>query len=492
VLYNSIEYFLFLSVLLVVYWKAPQKARNPILIVASLVFYAYWSIAFLLHYVIILALNFPLFLAILKNRSKWAMRAALVLDFGNLIFFKYFYFMIRTIENFVPAEYRGTLSQINPDNGEILPIIILPLAISFYTFQIVAFHVDAYRGEVTEAPGFWKYFLFISYFPQHIAGPIIRHHHLLKQLDEPRDPSKVDVHRALALIGMGVFKKVIIADTFAGMAAQITRNPEKYDPAFVILGSVFFAIQVYSDFAGYSDIARGSSLLLGFELPVNFRGPFFQLSYQEHWQRWHITLSFWLRDYLYIALGGNRQGKFRSHLYLLITFILGGLWHGAGWGFVIWGTLVGSLLVLERICRDLGWISVQETWGRRDQESSKSYSIRTVRNLSRMSLIFGLIVAGGIFFNAGLDVSVAMRNFTAIFNPEADTKEFGLNSWHGLLFLAFLFLHWLEYQDFAPVFRLREKYAHLERPVIVVSAVLLMFLMSWKAAGNTSFVYFQF
>ncbi len=491
-LYNSIEYFLFLSILLVVYWAAPQRFRNPILIVASLLFYAYWSVAFLLHYFVILALNYPLFLAILKNRSKAAMRAALVLDFGNLIFFKYFYFMVRTVEAFVPAEFRGTLSQINPDNGDIIPVIILPLAISFYTFQIVAFHVDAYRGDVTEAPSFWKYFLFISYFPQHIAGPIIRHHHLLKQLDEPRDPGAVDVNRALALIGMGLIKKVIIADTFAGMALQITRSPEKYDPIFVILGSVFFAIQVYSDFAGYSDIARGSSLLLGFELPVNFRGPFFQLSYQEHWQRWHITLSFWLRDYLYISLGGNRQGKFRSHLYLLITFILGGLWHGAGWGFVIWGTLVGSLLAVERILRDLGWISVSETWCRREGEETGAYAVRSLKNFLRMSVIFTLIFTGGIFFNAGLDLTVASRNFNAIFWPEADTKAFGLNSWHAILFLTFLFLHWLEYQDFEPVFRLREKYAKLERPLLTVGAVLLMFLISWKAAGNQTFVYFQF
>ena len=490
-LFNSVEYFVFLFVLLIVYWSSPHRFRNVILTVASLLFYAYWSFGFLLHYVAILALNYPLLRLIIQKKSKPALVAALVLDFGNLIFFKYFYFLIRSLDALIPGQ-PGLLSQITPDNGDIIPVIILPLAISFYTFQIVAFHVDGIRGEVTEAPGFWKYFLFISYFPQHIAGPIIRHHHLLKQLDEPRDPKAVDVERGLALIGMGLFKKMLIADFFAQAALQITRSPEKYDPAYVVLGSVFFAIQVYSDFSGYSDMARGSSVLLGFELPVNFRGPFFQLSYQEHWQRWHITLSYWLRDYLYIALGGNRAGRLRSHFNLLLTFILGGLWHGAGWGFVIWGVIVGTILVSERILRDAGLISVDATWGRREAEAAREFFVRTLRNTARCLFILTIIVSGGIFFNAGLDLNVARTNFNAIFSPADGTKAYPVTSYHALMFLVFLFLHWIEYLDFKPLLVRREKWKRFERPALALSAVGLLFFLSWKALGNAAFVYFQF
>ncbi|MCE9597414.1 MAG: MBOAT family protein [Spirochaetia bacterium] len=491
-LYNSIEYFVFFSVLLIIYWSAVPRFRNIILIISSLVFYAYWSFPFLLHYCVILTLNYPLLQMIIKRKSRAALIGALVLDIGNLAFFKYFYFMVRSLEFVLPGNLTGTLSQITPENGDVIPVIILPLAISFYTFQIIAFHMDAYRGEVTEVPGFWKYFLFISYFPQHIAGPIIRHEDLLKQLDEPRNPAAVDVERGLALIGMGLVKKILIADLFAQLALSITHSPEKYDPPIVFLGCVFFAIQVYSDFSGYSDIARGSSLLLGFELPVNFRGPFFQLSYQEHWQRWHITLSFWLRDYLYIALGGNRKGKFKSHLFLLITFVLGGLWHGAGWGFVLWGVAVGMFLVIERILREKGWISSDEKWGRREAEATSTFSFRTFKNFLRMSMILTLIVLGGIFFNAGTDLSLIVRNFKALFSPAPNTIPFGVNSYHGFVFLIFLFLHWLEYNDFRPIFDRREKWRALEKPALVGFALLLLFTISWKATGNTPFVYFQF
>lgn len=490
-LFNSIEYFVFLAVLLVVYWGSPHRYRKSILTAASLLFYAYWSIGFLLHYVAILALNYPLLRLIIKKRSKPALLAALVLDFGNLFFFKYFYFVIKSLDAVLPGP-PGLLAQINPDNGDIIPVIILPLAISFYTFQIVAFHLDGIRGEVTEVPGFWKYFLFISYFPQHIAGPIIRHHHLLKQLDEPRDAAAVDVERGLALLGMGLVKKMLIADYFAQAALQITRSPEKYDPVFVVLGSVFFAIQVYSDFSGYSDMARGSSILLGFDLPVNFRGPFFQLSYQEHWQRWHITLSYWLRDYLYISLGGNRAGKMRSHINLLLTFILGGLWHGAGWGFVIWGVIVGGILVIERILRDAGIISVDAVWGRKEGEEGSAFLLRTVKNTARALMIFTFVVTGGVFFNAGLDLDIAKMNFEAVFLPAADTKAYAITSYHGILLLVFLFLHWLEYLDFKPLLDRREKWKRFERPAIALFAVVLLFLLSWKAVGNAAFVYFQF
>lgn len=491
-LYNSIEYFVFFSILLIIYWAAAPRSRNVILIVASLLFYAYWSFPFLIHYCVILALNYPLLYLIIKRRSRGALIAALILDLGNLAFFKYFYFFVRSLEVVLPASFDVTLSQITPENGDIIPVIILPLAISFYTFQIIAFHMDAYRGEVTEVPGFWKYFLFISYFPQHIAGPIIRHEDLLKQLDEPRNPGAVDVERGLALIGMGLVKKILIADLFAQLAASITRNPEKYDPLIVFLGCVLFAIQVYADFSGYSDIARGSSLLLGFELPVNFRGPFYQLSYQEHWQRWHITLSFWLRDYLYIAMGGNRKGKFKSHVFLVITFILGGLWHGAGWGFVLWGLAVGLFLVVERILREAGIFSKEERWARRENEQTATFGFRTFKNFLRMALIFTLVALGGVFFNAGTDLNLIVRNYSALVSFSRETIPFGLNSYHGLVFLVFLFLHWLEYNDFRFIFERREKWKAFERPALVGFAVLLLFAISWKASGNVPFVYFQF
>ena len=489
-LFNSVEFFVFLTAAYIIYWSAPHAARRLVLFLFSLIFYASWSPLFLVHFLLIILINYPFLVQIQKNKSRFALIFVLFLNFLNLAFFKYFYFFVDSVNYFA---HSPLLASINPQNDDIIPAIILPLAISFYTFQITALQVDVYRNEMKEAPSLFNFSLFITFFPQLIAGPIMRQDQLFPQLEMEKKPDDIDITRGLALIGTGLVKKVFIADLLAAVSKTVSQSPGDYHAISLLFSAYFFLIMVYCDFSGYTDFARGAALLFGFEIPANFRGPLFQISYSDHWNRWHITLSTWLRDYLYIALGGNRQGATRAYFNLFLTFFLGGLWHGAGWGFAIWGTLNGLYVAIERyIYKGTNLIKTPASWGRREDESDKSYRKRTAYNVFKAILIFNSIAMAAIFFNTGLDVSRGVRIFLGIFtNWDPELKVFPLNTYHGLMLLLFLFLHYLEYNDY---FRkqnwetLARQYSSKLMPAV---AVLLLFYCSWKAGGDT-FVYFQF
>ncbi|MBX7058956.1 MAG: MBOAT family protein [Leptospirales bacterium] len=354
-LFNSVVFLLFFLFVYAVYWALPGRARKIFLILASIFFYAawglqsegWWGLRWTAQFLGITGLNYLATVRILKSegaaRKRW-LGAIILLDLLNLGLFKYFDFLRRLLLDLglpLPAEAQGFN-------------LFLPLAISFYTFQVMAYVVDVYRGVVDRDYGFTRFFLFILFFPQLIAGPIMRSTDFMDQIDDPW----IDRRRmfdGLWLALAGLTKKVLIADPMGQIVAPVFYEPQTYDGVSLLLAGVCFSIQVYCDFSGYTDIARGAARLLGYEIPENFLAPYFSRSAQELWQRWHITLATWLRDYIYIPLGGNRRGKLRTYVNLMITFTLGGLWHGADYTYVAWGAFWGALLAVERwLQTDLG------------------------------------------------------------------------------------------------------------------------------------------
>ena len=326
------------------------EASKAFLVFASLFFYSWWNIIYLPLILISMLFNYVLGSQLStfgKNRKKCCSKKSLltfgvILNLGLLGYFKYSDFFLENI---------NTLFQTH------IPLLhlALPLAISFYTFQQIAYLVDSYRGETKEYD-FLNYAVFVTFFPQLIAGPIVQHAEMMPQFANIRN--KVINYRNIALglfiFSMGLFKKVIIADTFSVWATQGFDVAQKLEFIEAWVTSLSYTFQLYFDFSGYTDMAIGIALLFNIQLPINFNSPYKALSIQDFWRRWHITLSRFLKDYIYIPLGGNRKGEFHTYTNLFTTFLLGGIWHGAGWTFVFWGALHGIALIIHRAWQKIG------------------------------------------------------------------------------------------------------------------------------------------
>jgi alginate O-acetyltransferase complex protein AlgI len=344
VLFDSPIYFLFLIIVVLVYWRLPWRKQNWMLLAASYFFYGWWDWRFLGLMMLSTTLDYFIAFRIAgagdPRRRKTFLILSLVLNFTFLGFFKYFNFFT---DSLVAAAAAFGLHLSAP-----LLRVLLPPGISFYTFQEVAYIVDVYRRKEEPARNFVDYALFVSLFPHLIAGPIQRPNHLLNQVQRPRSFDTAVFFDGVMLIVFGLFRKCVLADNF-GIVANLAFDGglgRGFYPT--LIGATAFAFQIYGDFSGYTDLARGSAKLLGFQFVVNFRRPYLAVSLQHFWRRWHISLSSWLRDYLYIPLGGNQKGPSRTYLNLMITMLLGGLWHGANWTFVVWGGLHGGGLAVER------------------------------------------------------------------------------------------------------------------------------------------------
>jgi D-alanyl-lipoteichoic acid acyltransferase DltB (MBOAT superfamily) len=344
-LFDTPIYVVFLVVVVLAYWCLSFRNQNRFLLAASYLFYGWWDWRFLALMIGSTILDYFIAIKIEDAKDPRVRRSLLVLsllvNFTILGFFKYF--------NFFAGSLHHGLSTLGIQVSLPFLKIILPPGISFYTFQEVAYIVDVYSGKLRASRSFLDYGLFISLFPHLIAGPIQRPSHLLPQVQQPRHWDSDKVFDGLLLILEGLFRKVVVADNCALIAnAAFNGSFGKPSLPVVLLGTYAFAWQIYGDFSGYSSIARGSAQLLGFHFMVNFRQPYLAESIQDFWRRWHISLSTWLRDYLYIPLGGNRHGERQTYRNLMLTMLLGGLWHGANWTFVVWGGLHGGGLSAER------------------------------------------------------------------------------------------------------------------------------------------------
>lgn len=339
----SFEYILFLPIVFVFYWLFPKKYRWVVLLISSYYFYMSWNIKYslLMLFITLVSYSSALLISRFNQYKKIILTTSVILCLGCLFFFKYFNFLSETVYNIITC--------CGISGNRLIIDVILPVGISFYTFQSMSYVIDVYKGKVQPERHFGKYAAFVSFFPQLVAGPIERTENLLPQIKEPRTFDYNQATYGLKLIAWGVFKKIVIADMAAKTVDNIYNSLTDYRGFALIGATVIFGLQIYCDFSGYSDIAIGSAKLLGVNLMKNFNSPYFSGSIKEFWSRWHISLSTWFRDYVYIPLGGNRVGKHRTAINLLITFLVSGLWHGANWTFAIWGILHGLYQVLENL-----------------------------------------------------------------------------------------------------------------------------------------------
>ncbi len=343
--FNSWVYMLFLPLVFLLYWPLPHRGRLFLLLVANAVFYGWWDVRFLVLIGLTISIDFIAGGRIGRlgpddpARKRWLL-VSVIGNLGILGTFKYF--------DFFSASAADLLMELGITVDPFLLKVALPVGISFYTFQSMAYTIDVFRDRVKPVYDPLVYATYVSFFPQLVAGPIERAGHLIPQIEHRRTWGDADPKLAFYLILWGLYKKIVIADNLAKIVA-LCLDGEATTAGCVVVGSLAFAFQIYCDFSAYTDIARGSALLLGVRLCENFKLPYFAISPSDFWTRWHISLSSWLRDYLYISLGGNRNGRRKTYRNLFLTMLLGGLWHGAAWNFVIWGIYHGLLLIGYRI-----------------------------------------------------------------------------------------------------------------------------------------------
>ncbi|MFK8112155.1 MAG: MBOAT family protein [Rubripirellula sp.] len=359
-LFTQIEFPIFFALVVIAAWLCRGRtARNSLLLVASYYFYAYWDYRFCGLLVLSTVVDFLAARAIDRSTNQATRKKLLLLsvctNLGMLGFFKYFNFFLDSLQPLLTAmgTHAGTLE------------ILLPVGISFYTFQTLSYTIDVYRGKLHPVQRFLDFALYVAFFPQLVAGPIVRARELLPQLASVPKWSRRRFYGGFQQLLRGALKKVLLADRLGEMVDVVFAGPDLYSGVTVWIAVLAYAGQIYYDFSGYTDMAIGAAKMLGYRFPANFRHPYLATSIADFWHRWHMTLSRWLKDYLYIPLGGNRGGELATYRNLIITMTLGGLWHGAAWTFVLWGIWHGAALAIERYAkqvlslslpRPLGWI----------------------------------------------------------------------------------------------------------------------------------------
>jgi len=472
--FNSFGFWFFATVVLLVYHRLGHRLQNRFLLLASYFFYGCWDWRFL--FLILFTTAFEFFSAgeIAKTadpnrRRRWVM-ASLLVELGILGLFKYFGFFLE--------ELNRILGTVGLEHWEPGLRLILPAGISFYTFQALSYTIDVYRGRTTASRSFPDFALFISFFPQLVAGPIERSDHLLPQVENPRKLlSGVLFRDGLYLVMTGLFLKVVIADNMAWLANFVfAAQPEELNGAEVLIGIYAFAFQIYGDFAGYSAIAIGVSKWLGFDLMENFRRPYFAGNPREFWQRWHISLSTWLRDYLYIPLGGNRDGEGKTNRNLVLTMVLGGLWHGAAWTFVVWGGIHGL------------WLVVHRQWSRLLGRNAESGASGGVGKIAGILATFHLVCLTWLFFRAeSIDQALGLL---AALGSGWHLSDFVLT---GVSLMAFFLGPWLAFegwQEWRKDSQVLVKAPWQARAAFYLYVILM--LLFFAAPVSVEFIYFQF
>jgi alginate O-acetyltransferase complex protein AlgI len=387
VVFNSFAYFVFFPTVVALYFATPQRVRWAVLLAASYVFYGWWKPANLFFLLLSTTVDYGVGLLLGRVQREGPRRALLAAslgaNFGLLFLFKYLHFFSASAEILlrplgVPALH--------------VPDLVLPIGISFYTFQTVSYVIDVYRREREPEPHLGRFALFVAFFPHLVAGPIVRAAKLLPQLSAPRTLSFERTVSGLRWILWGLFKKVVIADRAASVVNAVYARPDQFQGGTVLVATYVFAFQIYCDFEGYSDIAVGSARVLGIELTRNFDDPYGAATVTDFWRRWHISLSTWFRDYVFVPLGGSRVTAGRRAVNLGVVFLLSGLWHGASWTFVVWGAYHGLLMV--------GSLAVASVWSRTLGHVPIRPALRAVARLGGVLLTFHLVCLGWVFFRA--------------------------------------------------------------------------------------------
>lgn len=443
-----------------------HRMQVVILLVASYCFYAYWDYRFTLLLIFSTLVDFQIGKALSATTGKQLQRRVLLTlsiatNLGVLGFFKYYNFFVDSI-NFVIARWGWNIAHLD---------IILPIGISFYTFQTMSYTIDVYRGKMPATRSLINFAAFVAFFPQLVAGPIVRAADFIPQIERRISIQSQDFFIGLQIFLQGLFKKLVIADNLSIMVDQVYAAPHLYSSRTVWLAVFAYSIQILCDFSGYSDMAIGTARMLGFRLPQNFNMPYISQSFSEFWRRWHISLSSWLRDYLYISLGGNRKGEFRTYVNLMITMLLGGLWHGASWNFVIWGALHGAYLAVER---RFGW----EKPGASGKKSATGWA--------RMLSVFLIVTLTWVFFRSP-SMSVTTTIFEKLFYVTPQGVEWF--SWPVFLVVfAFVVGGYVaqRWKFTVPILSIRHSYT----PAWLLLQVLMIYF--WAPTNVSPFIYFQF
>ncbi len=475
-LFNSLIFLVFFAIVYSLYLLTQKKykVQNLLLLVASYVFYGYWDWRFLSLLAISTIVDFiiggKLHKTILPGRRKLLLAISVIVNLSILGFFKYF--------NFFAENLTQTLNLFGMQPDPITLRIILPVGISFYTFQTMSYTIDIYRRKLVPTHSLLDFALFVSFFPQLVAGPIERAVHLLPQLSKPRKLDIDQINAALFLLVWGYFKKIVIADNVGAISDHIFNTYTTQQGLNVLIGTMAFCFQIYCDFSAYSDIARGLAKLMGIDLMINFKLPYFALNPSDFWRRWHISLSSWLRDYLYIPLGGNRGGKFKTYRNLSLTMLLGGLWHGASWNFVIWGAFHGGILILYHIYENLRH--------RADHHINPWHKYPAWRVLLSMAAMFGFTLIGWIIFRSQSVHQILYMISHMGWQTSPDSMELG----YKLIFfiLPLIVVQILQYRsrDLLVLMRLK-----LPGRVVTLGLMLTAIIL-FNSKASIEFIYFQF
>ncbi|PJZ68116.1 acyltransferase [Leptospira perolatii] len=492
-LFNSVLFLLFFAVVYVIYWSLPKTWKLDFLLLASGVFYLFSGKAFFVHFIFVILLNYLGYYKVKtsKNKKFWVTFSVLF-NVINLGFFKYFYFINKILADLTGYPFFSEVPRILK--------ISLPLAVSFYSFQMIAAVVDAYRKPEEERITLKKYFSFVLFFPVLIAGPILRTSDFFPNL-ERLEPSKDKIVRACYLMMSGLSKKLLVADPVASLIAPVFAGPSQYDNLSLVLAAFGYAVQVYCDFSGLTDMARSVGLFIGIDLPENFKAPLFSSTGKELWQRWHITLSFWLRDYIYFSLGGSRAGEWRTYLNLILTMTIGGIWHGADYTYATWGFYWGVILAFERF--------LEKRFGYGLNESSNS-----LLHILKVLFIFSLFSFSAVLFRADSastmvqHVAGLFTNLPGSFAHKLQGNGFGWLESAGVLasgpdafqllrlenierllyaYLAFLMFHFLQFKVSAV-----EKFGKNKDWLLVICGVATVFLLTLFSEDSGAFIYYKF
>ena len=481
-IFNSIDFAIFLPIVFILYWFATNKnlkLQNFLIVAASYLFYGWWDWRFLSLILFSTVVDYTVGrkLRIEENQTKrkillWT---SILVNLGFLGFFKYYNFFL---DNFITAfSFFGSEIKANSLN------IILPVGISFYTFQTLSYTIDVYKRKLEPTTDFIAFSAFVSFFPQLVAGPIERATHLLPQFYKKRTFEYSKAVDGMRQILWGLFKKIVIADNCAEFANQIFNNSADLNGSTLVLGALFFTFQIYGDFSGYSDIAIGTSRLFGFDLMRNFNFPYFSRDIAEFWRRWHISLSTWFRDYLYIPLGGSRGGTWMKVRNTFAIFIVSGFWHGANWTFIVWGAL-NAIYFLPLLLTNNNRNNLETV--------AQGKFFPSIKELSYMMLTFGLTVFAWIFFRAN-NIGHAISYISEILSPSlfSTPKFIGMRSALTTIVLVaiFVLVEWKGREGQYAIAHLGIKW---KRPIRYVMYYAIIIAIFWFGGKEQQFIYFQF
>ncbi len=470
-LFNTVEFVLFLPIVIITFFLIPHKYRWILLLAASYFFYMCWKVEYIFLIIISTLIDYISGIMMEKKSNKRDRLPFLILsltsNLGLLFFFKYFNFFADNLNWFFG---KSGISQNIP-----LMNFLLPVGISFYTFQTLSYSIDVFFGRQKAERHLGYFALYVSFFPQLVAGPIERFSRLTPQLKQKHEFSYDNLSKGLRMILYGLFIKMVIADNLAGIVDKIYAAPQDYASLDILKGILFYSFQIYSDFYGYSLIAIGSAKIMGINLMDNFKTPYLSKNIAEFWQRWHISLSTWFRDYLYLPLGGNRVAKLRWVLNILIVFIVSGIWHGANWTFLIWGALFGVIYILEKTFN--GIFNVK-----------KSYSSFSIGHILLATKTFILVTLIWIFFRSQ-SFNEAIHVFQLLFDFNREAKStLMIPSFVWIFFLVFvisdILLYNKRFDSWVNDFSLIGRW--------VIYGVLIFSIIVFAGVENFPFIYFQF